>query len=69
LAAALAAPRTGNSLRGEHGLLEVLRQLQGFEIPASAWERHILAHRVAAYNGAALVLSSRRVRMDAPARA
>ena len=44
----------GTNLRGEHGLLEVLRQLQGFEIPASAWERHILARRVAAYDGAAL---------------
>jgi ATP-dependent Lhr-like helicase len=44
----------GCSLRGEHGLLEALRQLQGFEIPASAWERHILARRVADYDGAAL---------------
>ena len=44
----------GTSLRGEHGLLEALRQLQGFEIPASAWERHILARRVADYDGAAL---------------
>jgi ATP-dependent Lhr-like helicase len=35
---------------GEHGLLEVLRQLQGFEIPANAWERHVLARRVANYN-------------------
>jgi ATP-dependent Lhr-like helicase len=43
-----------SALRGEHGLLEALRQLQGFEIPASAWERHILARRVAAYDGAAL---------------
>jgi len=34
---------------GERGTLEVLRQLQGFEIPASAWERHILAQRVANY--------------------
>ena len=44
----------GTSLRGEHGLPEALRQLQGFEIPASAWERHILARRVAAYDAAAL---------------
>jgi ATP-dependent Lhr-like helicase len=35
-------------------LQEALRQLQGFEIPASAWERHILARRVAAYDAAAL---------------
>jgi ATP-dependent Lhr-like helicase len=44
----------GSQLRGEHGLLEALRQLQGFEIPASAWERHILARRVVDYDGAAL---------------
>ena len=44
----------GTALRGEHGLLEALRQLQGFEIPASAWERHILARRVADYDGAVL---------------
>jgi ATP-dependent Lhr-like helicase len=44
----------GSTLRGEQGLLEVLRQLQGFEIPASAWERHILARRVSDYDGAAL---------------
>jgi ATP-dependent Lhr-like helicase len=44
----------GSALRGEHGLQETLRQLQGFEIPASAWERHVLARRVAAYDGAAL---------------
>jgi len=44
----------GTTLRGEHGLLEVLRQLQGFEIPASAWERHILAHRLSDYNPATL---------------
>ncbi len=44
----------GTALRGEHGVLEALRQLQGFEIPASAWERYILARRVADYDGAAL---------------
>ena len=44
----------GSALRGEHGVLEALRQLQGFEIPASSWERHILARRVADYDGAAL---------------
>jgi ATP-dependent Lhr-like helicase len=44
----------GTNLHGEHGLLEVLRQLQGFEIPASAWERHILSRRIAGYDGAAL---------------
>ncbi len=44
----------GSALRGEHGVLEALRQLQGFEIPASSWERHILARRVADYDGTAL---------------
>ncbi len=36
--------------QGERATLEVLRQLQGFEIPASAWERHILARRIANYD-------------------
>jgi ATP-dependent Lhr-like helicase len=35
---------------GERGTLEVLRQLQGFEIPASGWERHVLARRIADYD-------------------
>src|SRR5437667_4016977 len=33
----------GTQVLAERGLLEVLRQLQGFQIPASAWERHALA--------------------------
>src|SRR5581483_5539329 len=41
-------------LTGERGLLEVLRQLQGFEIPANAWERQVLARRVRDYDPAAL---------------
>jgi ATP-dependent Lhr-like helicase len=40
----------GSQTRDEHGALEVLRQLQGFEIPASAWERQVLARRVANYD-------------------
>jgi ATP-dependent Lhr-like helicase len=40
----------GNQLRGEHGLLEVIKELQGFEIPANAWEKHILAKRVTDYS-------------------
>ncbi|TAM84273.1 MAG: DEAD/DEAH box helicase [Acidobacteria bacterium] len=40
----------GTQAHGERGLLEVLRQLQGFEIPASSWEEQILARRVADYN-------------------
>ncbi|MBV9610062.1 MAG: DEAD/DEAH box helicase, partial [Acidobacteria bacterium] len=35
---------------GERGTLEVLRQLQGFEIPANAWERQVLARRIADYD-------------------
>ncbi|HSZ64303.1 MAG TPA: DEAD/DEAH box helicase [Terriglobales bacterium] len=40
----------GTQVRGEHGTLEVIRQLQGFEIPASAWERFILARRITDYD-------------------
>jgi ATP-dependent helicase Lhr and Lhr-like helicase len=40
----------GSQVLGERATLEVLRQLQGFEIPASAWERHILARRIADYD-------------------
>jgi ATP-dependent Lhr-like helicase len=39
----------GTQLRGERGMLEVLRQMQGFEVPANAWESQILARRIAAY--------------------
>ena len=39
---------------GERGLLEVVRQLQGFEIPANAWEKHVLGARVNGYDAAAL---------------
>jgi ATP-dependent Lhr-like helicase len=40
----------GSQARGEHGTLQVLRQLQGFEVPASAWERHVLARRIGGYD-------------------
>ncbi len=43
-----------SQLSGERGLLQALRQLQGFEIPANAWEKHILAARVNNYDPAAL---------------
>ena len=33
-------------LAGEHGTLEIVRQLAGFEVPASLWESQILANRV-----------------------
>jgi len=40
----------GTQVQGERATMEVLRQLQGFEIPANAWERHILARRIANYD-------------------
>lgn len=42
------APST--QLLSERGTLEALRQLQGYEAPANAWERQILARRVANYD-------------------
>jgi ATP-dependent Lhr-like helicase len=39
-----------SQVSGERGVLEVLRQLQGFEIPANAWERQVLARRVSDYD-------------------
>ncbi|MFZ1916615.1 MAG: DEAD/DEAH box helicase [Terriglobales bacterium] len=44
----------GTQVRGEHGTLEVLRQLQGFEIPANAWERFVLGRRISDYDPAHL---------------
>jgi ATP-dependent Lhr-like helicase len=40
----------GSQVEGERATLEVLRQLQGFEIPANAWERQVLARRIANYD-------------------
>jgi ATP-dependent Lhr-like helicase len=40
----------GTQVLGERGTLEILRQLQGFEIPANAWEQHILARRIRDYD-------------------
>jgi ATP-dependent Lhr-like helicase len=40
----------GTQLSGQHGLLAVLRQLQGFEIPANAWEHQILGPRLRIYD-------------------
>jgi ATP-dependent Lhr-like helicase len=39
-----------SQLQGERATLEVLRQLEGFEIPANAWERQVLAKRIADYD-------------------
>jgi ATP-dependent helicase Lhr and Lhr-like helicase len=36
-------------LHGVDGTLQVIRQLEGFEVPAVAWETQILPRRVAAY--------------------
>ena len=44
----------GTQVRGEHGTLEVIRQLQGFEVPASAWERFVLGRRISSYDPAHL---------------
>ncbi len=45
---------SGTQLRGERGLLETIRQLQGFEIAANAWEREILRPRVSDYDATML---------------
>ncbi|HTU48895.1 MAG TPA: DEAD/DEAH box helicase [Bryobacteraceae bacterium] len=39
----------GTQLHGADGALQIIRQLQGYEIPASAWESEILARRIAKY--------------------
>ena len=44
----------GTLTLGERGMLEVLRQLQGYEAPANAWESEILKRRVADYDPATL---------------
>jgi ATP-dependent Lhr-like helicase len=41
----------GTQLNGEAGLLEIIRQLQGYEASAKAWERQIFARRMTDYNG------------------
>ena len=39
----------GTRLHGASGLLQVVRQLQGCEVSAAAWERHVLPARVEGY--------------------
>jgi ATP-dependent Lhr-like helicase len=41
----------GTQVQGERATLDVIRQLQGFEIPANAWERHVLARRISSRLG------------------
>ncbi|MGH9337390.1 MAG: Lhr family helicase, partial [Vicinamibacteria bacterium] len=36
-------------LHGVEGLAQVVRQLQGYEVPAAAWEKHVLPARIADY--------------------
>jgi ATP-dependent Lhr-like helicase len=40
----------GSQLQGTDGTLQIIRQLQGYEIPAVAWESDILARRIAKYD-------------------
>ncbi|AWN73645.1 DEAD/DEAH box helicase [Legionella anisa] len=40
----------GNQMHGESGLLEVIKQLQGFELAANAWESDIFPARVHDYD-------------------
>ncbi|HEV7966757.1 MAG TPA: DEAD/DEAH box helicase [Candidatus Acidoferrales bacterium] len=44
----------GTLTLGERGLLDILRQLQGYEAPANAWESEILKRRVADYDPTSL---------------
>ncbi len=39
----------GTELHGVDGVFQVVRQLQGYEIPAAAWESQILPRRIAHY--------------------
>jgi len=40
----------GTQAEGRAGLLSVIEQLQGFEVAAGEWERHVLPSRVAGYD-------------------
>ena len=39
----------GSQLYGADGLLQIIRQLQGYELPAAAWESNVLPERIARY--------------------
>ncbi|HET9001969.1 MAG TPA: DEAD/DEAH box helicase [bacterium] len=41
---------SGTQLHGRAGLLEVIQQLQGLELPATAWEDQVLPARVRSYD-------------------
>ena len=40
----------GTQLHGADGVMEIIHQLQGYEIPAAAWESQILSARIANYD-------------------
>jgi ATP-dependent helicase Lhr and Lhr-like helicase len=40
---------SASRLHGVDGVLQVVKQLEGYEIPAAAWEMHILPKRIAGY--------------------
>ncbi len=40
----------GTQLHGRDGVLEVIRQLEGLELPGPAWERDVLPTRIADYD-------------------
>ncbi|HXD87956.1 MAG TPA: DEAD/DEAH box helicase [Urbifossiella sp.] len=42
--------RLDSKLRGQHGLLALIEQFEGFEAPAGHWERHILPARMEFYD-------------------
>jgi len=44
----------GAQLHGRDGVHQVILQLQGMELPAPAWEQHVLPARIAAYDAAEL---------------
>src|SRR5207244_5760146 len=44
----------GTQLHGREGVLEVIGQLEGFELPARAWESQILPARIRSYDPADL---------------
>ncbi|MGE5215966.1 MAG: DEAD/DEAH box helicase [Chloroflexota bacterium] len=44
----------GTQLRGRDGILQVIQELQGLELPAPAWEQHILPARIDHYDPADL---------------
>ena len=40
----------GQQLHGADGTLQIVRQLQGYDAPAAAWEKEILPRRIAGYD-------------------